>query len=263
VHYHFPGPPSFTFSTLWEGSRLTPVAYNKSSRKAPVQVLIDSLMDHIIAKINKMLELARRGGTEAESETARKMADELLSKYSLLIANINTATSADDYMFDGIMVGALRATWQDSIYTAISKLYSCTYFKRYDEHGSPIRTIVGSTTDVEVSKKVSAHLVVIAVTLAKEAGKSQKFLRSFKKGFACRIWARVDERMIEENRGSLTDAIPEMKKVAESEAQPTPQEKDEQQRLTDQTDHIDRRAFNKGSSAASIVNLELHDFLRK
>jgi hypothetical protein len=222
-------------------------------------------MDHIIAKINKMLELARRGGTEAESDTARKMADDLLSKYSLLIANINTATSADDYMFDGMMVGALRATWQDSIYVAISKLYNCTYFKRYDQSGAPVRTIVGSTSDVETAKKVAAHMVVIAVTLAKEGGKSQKFLRSFKKGFACRIWARVDDKMIEEHRGSLADSIPEMKRAtqAESDSSTASTEDQNHQQPNSQNDQIDRRAFNKGASAASIVSLELHDFLRK
>lgn len=222
-------------------------------------------MDNIIAKINKMLELARRGGTEAESMTAQKMADDLLSKYSLLIANINTATTADDYMFDGVMVGALRATWQDSIYVAISKLYNCTYLKRYDHSNRPIRTIVGASTDVEVAKKVAAHIVVIAITLAKESGKSQTFMRSFKKGFACRIWARVDELMIEDSRGSLTDSIPDMKKAAENVATNEPsKDPNGQSEASDQkADHIDRRAFHRGSSAASLVSLELHDFLRK
>lgn len=222
-------------------------------------------MDHIIAKINKMLELARRGGTEAESDTARKMADDLLSKYSLLIANINTATVADDYMFDGSMVGAQRATWQDSIYVAISKLYNCTYFKRSDVKGSAIRTIVGSSSDVDVAKKVAAHIVVIAVTLAQESGKSQKFLRSYKKGFACRIWARVDEQMIQDHRGSLVDSIPEMKRATEAEQAASQNHNDpEQHKIAQaQKNEIDQRAFNKGASAASLVSLELHDFLRK
>lgn len=222
-------------------------------------------MDNIISKINKMLELARRGSTESESKTAQKMADDLLSKYSLLIANINTATTSDDYMFDGVMVGTLRATWQDSIYVAISKLYNCTYLKRYDDKGKPIRTIVGASTDVEVAKKVAAHIVVIAITLAKEAGKSQTFMRSFKKGFACRIWARVDERMIEDNRGSLTDAIPEMKKASEGTA--ATQESNQDHKKNDSAgskpEQIDKRAFHRGSSAASLVSLELHDFLKR
>jgi hypothetical protein len=222
-------------------------------------------MDNIIAKINKMLELARRGGTQAESQTAQKMADELLSKYSLLIANINTATTSEDYMFDGLMVGALRATWQDSIYVAISKLYGCTYTKRYDSNDRAVRTIVGSPGDVETAKKVAAHIVVIAITLAKEAGKSQTFMRSFKKGFACRIWARVDEQKIADNRGSLTDSIPEMKKASESQSS-DPSEKEANpsgQSTKSSNGEIDRRAFHRGSAAAGLVSLELHDFLKK
>lgn len=210
-----------------------------------------------------MLELARRGGTEAESNTAKKMAEELLAKYSLLIADIETKTEPDDYMFEGAMTSTPRATWQDSIYVAISKLYSCTYFKRYRRDGTPMRTIVGELSNVETAKKVAAHIVLIALTLSKESCKSAKQLRSFKKGFAVRVWSRVDDKMIEDNRGSLVDSIPEMKRAAEAaQSENNSTTTDDAATTKAKEENIDKRYFQKGSTAANLVSLTLHEFLR-
>lgn len=217
-------------------------------------------MENIISKINKMLELARRGGTEAEGRTAQKMADELLSKYSLLIANIEGKTNPEDYMFEGTMTNTLRATWQDSIYVAISKLYLCTYFKSYKSDKTSIRSIVGETANVEVAKKVAAHLVLIALTLAKETSKGSNKIRSFKKGFACRIWARVEEQLKEENRESLVNSIPEMKKSAQAQQEQTDRQDNEPSKA--KNDDMDRLSFEKGFNAANLVPLTLHEFLR-
>lgn len=223
-------------------------------------------MDNIISKINKMLELARRGGTEAESKTAQKMAEDLLTKYSLLMADIQTQTEPEDYMFEGSMTSTPRATWQDSIYVSVSRLYFCRYFKTYKHDGTATRTIVGDPEHVQTAKKVAAHIVLIALTLAKESCGNAKQLRSFKKGFAVRIWARVDEAMRKDDRGSLLDSLPEMKKAeadaaATKEANAATADSSERKNASDGS-NIDRRFFNKGSSLANFVSLDLHDFLK-
>jgi hypothetical protein len=221
-------------------------------------------MDKIISKINKLLELARRGGTKSEESTAKKMADELLAKYSLLIADIQDNIDPDDYMFDGIMTGTARATWQDSIYVSVARLYDCTYFKKYKTDGTAIRSMVGDKKQVKMAKKICAHLILMCTALAQESLKEKRQIRSYKKGFACRIWARVDEEMQTQQRGSLIDAIPEMKaaKMAQEEKMSISSLKDEKIELTSKPDDIDNACFHKGAIAANLVSLKLHDFLK-
>lgn len=229
-------------------------------------------MERIISKINKLLEVARRGGTEEEGKTAKTMADVLLKKYNLLLADVKDPTDPNDYMFDGAMTNTLRATWQDSIYVSICKLYFCTFHKTYSQDNKAIRRIVGVSENVDTAKKIAAHLILIAFALAKESTQNDKFNKAFKRGFASRIWARVDEQMQKEDRGTLVDSIPGLKE-AEAKAHQAAAEEQMAQQAAEETSenatppkhqmsHAEQLAFNKGASAAALVSLELHDFLK-
>jgi hypothetical protein len=88
-------------------------------------------MNQIIEKINKLLALGERGGTEAEATAAMQKVHELLAKHNLSLDDVKESPVAEeDYVRDEAEASA-RQPWQDWVWTSVAELYFCKHFKRH------------------------------------------------------------------------------------------------------------------------------------
>jgi hypothetical protein len=162
-------------------------------------------------KIQKILELARRGGTEAEADTAMRKALELLAKHNLSMADISAQDEREQ--LNEKWIDAKRAYWHRYIWSGIAKLYFCTYFRQswLDQMGKRKmrHVIVGRESNVSTVKEIAQYLIALGDELAKGTGGDTIFRNSFKAGYASRISQRArqqvreaKERLIDSDTGS-------------------------------------------------------------
>lgn len=170
-------------------------------------------MESIIAKIQKLLALGERGGTEAEAEAAMQKVHELLAKHNLSLDEVKDAVEDEDYVQD-FVTATNKQPWQDYIWAAISKLYFCQCYQRKKMSGGKVASVqhmvIGKPTNIAVVKYVASYVVRTGEALAREAAKdrgdSRTFINSFKRGFAARINARVNEEIRKAREGRMTDS---------------------------------------------------------
>lgn len=152
-------------------------------------------MESIKSKIQKVLELAKRGGTEAESDTAMKIALELLAKHNLSMSDIADIEVKDEDVTES-STDVNRQVWQSQIWNGVSNLYFCTcYQKRYSLNGKDYKSIVviGKPSNIETAKEVVSHLIHLAESLCDSSGQDRSWRNSFKNGFTSRVCARCRE----------------------------------------------------------------------
>ena len=169
-------------------------------------------MNDVIEKIQKCLELGRRGGTEAEAEAAMAKVQILLAKHNLSMADIEDKGKAEETGKFGKTVRGVEV-WHRSIYTAIAKLYFCGYFyQSYDEYSTGRKRrytshfIIGKPSNVKAVENMVAYLLQLGDRLAEQHEKYDMRIRnSFKKGFASRIHSRVIEQIAKACKNTVKD----------------------------------------------------------
>src|SRR4051812_832746 len=125
-------------------------------------------MDSIISRINKLLALGERGGTEAEATAAMQKVHELLAKHNLSLDDVKDApTEEEDYIQDET-TGAAKQPWQDVVWSGVARLYFCKHLKRTGPDGTR-HLLIGKPSNIAVAKYVAAYLVRTGEELARRA----------------------------------------------------------------------------------------------
>lgn len=166
-------------------------------------------MEAIISKIQKLLALGERGGTEAEAEAAMQKVHELLAKHNLSLGDVKDAPATEEDYVQDFTDATNRQPWQDYIWTSVAQLYFCRHFKRI--RGNHVQhMIIGKPSNIAAVKYVSMYLIRTANALAAKAAASSNskrlFINSFKKGFASRIASRVTEEIKKARDGKMMDS---------------------------------------------------------
>lgn len=155
-------------------------------------------MDSIIEKIQKCLELARRGGTEGEATAAMSMVQALLAKHNLSLAEVESkGQKAEDYIRNE--AGRL-APWQRYVWNGISKLYFCSFFAS-GSNG----IVIGKPSNIAIVSSMAAYVCSLGEQLAKAGSKDRTFRNSFKAGFAQRISQRCFEEIKRAKENKVMD----------------------------------------------------------
>lgn len=150
-------------------------------------------MSTIKEKIQKMLELAKRGGTEAEAETAMRMVLEALAKHNLNMSDVEDTAEEDEDVIE-VSTDGSKFTWQGILWNALSELYFCqVYSKRYRLNGKDYKSfvLVGRKSNVETAKSVITYLIQLGEELSQ--GGDTLYRNSFKNGYSHRIAERCRE----------------------------------------------------------------------
>jgi hypothetical protein len=171
-------------------------------------------MEAIITKIQKLLALGERGGTEAEATAAMQKVHELLAKHNLSLNDVKNAPDAEEDCVMDETTATAKQPWQDYIWDSIAKLYFCRHLKRTRYSGNKVTGVqhltIGKPSNIAVVKYVAVYLIRTGEALAKEAAvgqdSRQTFINSFKKGFAIRVAGRVAEEIQKARDGKLADS---------------------------------------------------------
>lgn len=117
--------------------------------------------DSVIRKIQKLLALGKRGGTEAEASTAMDMAQELLAKYNLDMAIIDKAVveggtvAAPEKREKTKIDRSAMYKWQQSLCRRIAEANYCWYWVQ------EVREPVGKPKDgYQKFRMVKRHLIL-------------------------------------------------------------------------------------------------------
>lgn len=153
----------------------------------------------IIEKIQKCLELAKRGGTEGEATAAMSMVQALLAKHNLSLAEVESkGQKPEDYVRNE--AGRLQP-WQRYVWNGIAKLYFCSFFTS-GSNG----IVVGKPSNIAIVENMAGYICKLGESLAKTASKDRAFRNSFKAGFAQRISQRAFEEIRRAKENQVMEA---------------------------------------------------------
>jgi hypothetical protein len=157
-----------------------------------------TIENSVFEKIQKCLELARRGGTEGEAAAAMARVQSLLAKHNLSLAEVESrGQSAEDYIRNEL--GRL-VPWQKSVWNGIAKMYFCSFYIN-----GPAGILIGKPSNVAVAKSIAEYVCQLGERLAKTESSDRKFRNSFKTGFAFRIAQRCSEEIRKAKAGEMVD----------------------------------------------------------
>ncbi len=225
--------------------------------------------ESVIEKIQKCLELARRGGTEGEMQAAMCRVQALLAKHNLTLEDVSSHET-DAVCNDANSVRGVEV-WHRYIYNSISKLYFCTYFFGYqdvlDESTGTMKritthNIVGRKSNTIVAKNVCSCIIDLGLKLAKELDGDIKAKNSFKKGFASRISERAKQQLAETLKSGIVESnstalmvAPLYKKSAQENEKFLSKSDIKTRKARSKAVVSNREAFINGMSAAENVSL--------
>jgi hypothetical protein len=146
----------------------------------------------VLEKIRKILELAKRGGTEEEADTAMKMARNILAQYNMTVDQVSFD---EDDGIERDQFGHLTKKWKRNLMAAIAKLYFCkVYTDFHRQKGKGITMITGKESNIEITKNLFEYVAGVGEKLSKIYA-STIDRNSFCIGFASRINTRVLEEI--------------------------------------------------------------------
>jgi len=128
----------------------------------------------LLSKLQKVLALAKRGGTEAEMQTAMRLAQEILAKHNLTLDDVETAQETPEEVESEKCEATNRQSWQDIIWASIAKLYFTeTYSQNLLVEGKAKKhyILVGRASNIAVTKAIVGYIIPLAQNLSKTACK--------------------------------------------------------------------------------------------
>lgn len=164
--------------------------------------------DKIIDRIRKLLALGSNNPNEHEAKIAMERAHRLLAAYNLSLSDITAqeARDADPYSRgDYHWKHDVPATRK--IASAIAKLYFCKMFYSRG-YGGAQYSFVGRTTNVEIAKMVSQHVIGVINKLALAGAnlphnRGTGYCTNFRNAAAHRIYERCEELIRQSSEGQL------------------------------------------------------------
>lgn len=144
--------------------------------------------ENLIEKLQKILALAARGGTEAEACTAMAKAQELLALHGLSMSDVDGHVRQADRTIDQVIMTGARFDWRGTIASGIGKLCFCFVVNCTGSKGGML--YIGKQSDVAVASELARMVIETGEKLAREMPAANSFRRSFLRGFGDRIAAR-------------------------------------------------------------------------
>lgn len=144
-------------------------------------------MDDIKQKISKLLQMStENGATEAEAETALRLAHALMEKYRL--TELDCACCAAGYG----STGRAPSLWKTTLFVAISELYGTILWTQLGKYPSDF-TFVGEKFYVDMSLLMAAYLEGVILRTTKTQHPAARGREQFKLGMASRLAQRIRE----------------------------------------------------------------------
>jgi hypothetical protein len=179
----------------------------------------DAALERIVERVQKLLALGRRGGTEAEAASAMAKAQELLAAHNLDMAAVEGQVAGSARREKSAQNGGMYV-YQRHLWSEVARLNFCLHFRRHllePDGGANARKrwknkhmIVGRTVNVRATIAMGEYLEAVIDRLCRErlqtrsgAGVTPGELNSqfftswavaFREGVADRVVDKVQER---------------------------------------------------------------------
>lgn len=158
----------------------------------------------ILNKVSNLLnKTVANGCSEAESESAAKAAQYLLTKYRLSISDIVDSEAVTTHLYDEAFKNVV--TWKSILIQAIVAVNGCMVFV---SHGTQSRfKIVGKKTNIDIVVELFERLsesVEYHCRKNQKKGAGKSWANAFKLGFVTRISERLKEGL-EEAKNECTE----------------------------------------------------------
>lgn len=154
--------------------------------------------DEVIAKVVKMLRLARAAGTEAEAHTALTLAQKLMYAHGITdheLTEPDAAEPIDDTVVDET---GKHVSWKEYLAAVIAENFRCAYIISESRSTGVVRLVfIGRQKDVAVAAEAYQTSAVVAANLAEECARARdgahrdaaraSFLTGFIKGLYDRL----------------------------------------------------------------------------
>lgn len=166
----------------------------------------------LIEKIQKLLALAERGGTEAEADAAMAKVQQLLTEHNLSMGDVVQAQDKDEAFEKQSVTFDWNQSWISVVYFAVCRLYFCDMWN--EKNGTVDRkvVIIGKPVNVMSAMYVARIVVENGKKLAREYAQhayreygmnAVSASNNFKKGYANRISVRCAELRMAAKNGDL------------------------------------------------------------
>jgi hypothetical protein len=166
-------------------------------------------VEKVLDRVKKMLALGNNeGATEAERETALRMAYNLLAKHNLSLADMPAEESIEAREKQEVILSADK--WARSLAHAVAKLFFCKYFYgRTNTSGKDIHYFVGRQSNAMTARYMAEYLIK---AVKREASKRYSSAtspqgRSFCVGTTDSVRRRVDVMVTEQTESAPGTAL--------------------------------------------------------
>jgi hypothetical protein len=125
--------------------------------------------DEIIAKVVKMLRLARAAGTEAEAHTALTLAQKLMYAHEIAEHELEEPDAAQPIEDKVIDETGKHVGWKEYLAAVIAESFRCAYIISESRSTGVVRLVfVGRRQDAAVAAEAYEAAAVVAANLAEE-----------------------------------------------------------------------------------------------
>lgn len=157
-----------------------------------------STREEVIAKVVKVLRLARGAGTEAEAQTALLMAQRLMYAHDIAAGELEEPDAAQP--IDDVVVDAdgHHVVWKEYLAAIVAESFRCAYIISESRSTGVVRLVfIGRRADVTVATEAYLASAAVAASLAEECASTRQewerdgarasFLTGFLKGLLDRL----------------------------------------------------------------------------
>lgn len=152
--------------------------------------------EEIIAKIQKLLNLAERAGSDEEAQSAAMSARRLLTKYNLTMSEVKAFKEEECQETSIIIKKRYFPSYTRILANAVTQLFSCQFFMIPCAEKNPNRqkiTFVGINVDAELACQTYTFLSQYMNRKTRELGLIGKRETDYKYGFAVTVSIRCGE----------------------------------------------------------------------
>ncbi len=157
-----------------------------------------STRDEVIAKVVKVLRLARAAGTEAEAQTALVLAQKLMYAHDIAAGELEEPETAQPIEDSVVDATGQHVVWKEYLAAIVAESFRCSYIISESRATGVVRLVfIGRQMDVTVATEAYLASAAVAASLAEEcastrqewerAGARASFLTGFLKGLLDRL----------------------------------------------------------------------------
>jgi Protein of unknown function (DUF2786) len=168
------------------------------------------IMERIIDRVRKLLELAGNNPNEHEALAAMEMASRLMAQHNIELATVEAEKKRADEPTVEERFPALgnARKWGRTVWGAVARLNFCQYFYHAGAGDTDRNFLIGTKANITATKVMIDYLIATIERLSRETPTiPDTERRAFCLGAAMRVAQRLDELMEQRKKGEQKSTV--------------------------------------------------------